>query len=469
MAKGCEKVKDGMSLLFCLYMKPAIDRLAADFGSRITIYAYVDDVHIVGELDDVLAAHTAFAQHLRDIELTVNRAKCSLLYFHNTTHPLTAGQLQSVQAARLQWDDQQSDAAEVLGAVLGSDAAAMARWLDRKHDGAAGMFGTFFRRVRCGRFTVQADMLLLAHSVGRLSYLMLCLPPSALSAVTAIWDTMLVSAAARVLDLAPHESTNPLVVAILQRPRKLGGFGLTSTTVHSPFAFLASVASSAGHSGNHPLSAGPLSADSLLHQWLDAALASPTIDQLLSDATTHISDVLHSDASTFTTHYHAQPRQAVGLQSKLSSAATNSSYNARLNEVKAADDLRGQARMVSAKAPYASRWKVVRPTESAYVLADEFYRNSARRDLGLQPTRCNTLPRQCSSCGVSEAADGLHPQRCIYNSTITTLRHNTIEKLLHDTVRDGVGEAIRQQHNLPSAERTVPDLLLELRRQAVLV
>ena len=196
------------------------------------------------------------------------------------------------------------------------------------------------------------------------------------------------------------------------------------------------------------------------HQWLDTALTSPTIDHLLR--TTAIGDALHSDAATFTSHYHARPQQAVGLQSKLSSAATNSSYNARLSVVKAAGDLRGQARMVSAKTPCASRWKIVRPTESAYVLADEFYRYSARRDLALPPVRHTVLPRQCSSCHGPMAADGLHAQRCIRNSAITILRHNTIEKLLHDVVRDGVGDARRQQPNLPSAERTVPDLLLEL-------
>ena len=33
--------------------------------------------------------------------------------------------------------------------------------------------------------------------------------------------------------------------------------------------------------------------------------------------------------------------------------------------------------------------------------------------------------------------------------------------LLHDAVRDGVGEAQRQQRGLPAAGRTIPDLLIE--------
>ena len=94
------------SLLFCLYIKPAIDALTADpvFGDRITVYAYVDDVHIVGSVDDVLAARTALVGHLQQIELYVNPAKCSLLYFHDDTHQLTRAQLQAVRDVGLQWD-----------------------------------------------------------------------------------------------------------------------------------------------------------------------------------------------------------------------------------------------------------------------------------------------------------------------------------------------------------------------------
>ena len=92
------------SLLFCLYIKSAIDALTADplFGDRITVYAYIDDVHIVGSVEDVLAARTALVGHLQQIELYVNPAKCSLLYFHDDTHPLTRAQLQAVRDVGLQ-------------------------------------------------------------------------------------------------------------------------------------------------------------------------------------------------------------------------------------------------------------------------------------------------------------------------------------------------------------------------------
>ena len=51
-----------------------------------------------------------------------------------------------------------------------------ARRLRDKFGGADGLFGPFVRRVQSGGFAVQAAMLLLSHSAGRLAYLHRCLP-----------------------------------------------------------------------------------------------------------------------------------------------------------------------------------------------------------------------------------------------------------------------------------------------------
>ena len=36
------------------------------------------------------------------------------------------------------------------------------------------------------------------------------------------------------------------------------------------------------------------------------------------------------------------------------------------------------------------------------------------------------------------------------------MRHDSVELLLHNTIRDGIGLAYRQQHGLPDADRTIP-------------
>jgi hypothetical protein len=352
------------TLLFCLYLKPAIDALAADptFGDRIRIYAYVDDVHIVGSVDDVLTAHMQLIQHLRDIELKVNPDKCSLLYFHQQTHPLTTVQSLAVTGAGLQWAADRFDSADVLGATIGIDAAAIARRLESKFGGAEGLFGPFIRRVQSGGFAVQAAMLLLAHSVSRLAYLQRCLPPAALEQVAGGWDTMLLAAAACILDLAADEIVSEAVQATLRRPLRLGGFGLSPASFTSPLAFIASIASSAAQPGVHPLSGGALPSVSLLHQWLRTALSCPTV----TDIQDHGCTGMHYNADSFITHFHDHSSHASNLQHRLTTVATNSLYSARVSALREAGSAgRELARLYGGKARYAARWKTVRPTETA--------------------------------------------------------------------------------------------------------
>ena len=229
-----------------------------------------------------------------------------------------------MRSAGLQWDADCSDSAEVLGAVLGIDAAAIARQLHEKLGGANGLFGPFFRRVQSGGFSVQAAMAV-AGTHSR--------PPGVSAALPATSR-----AGSRSERMGRPDAAGPLQLCSTWQPTRSddqplrrrcgvrvgwGGFGLASATLISPLAFLASVAQSAAQPGGHPLSADTLPTTSLLHQWLHAALTCPTVDELL---TRNAVKQLHPTADTFTGHYHRQPEQAATLQSKLSTAASNSLF-----------------------------------------------------------------------------------------------------------------------------------------------
>ena len=107
--------------------------------------------------------------------------------------------------------------------------------------------------------------------------------------------------------------------------------------------------------------------------------------------------------------------------------------------MKATGDQRELARLYGGRAKYAARWKTVVPTETAYRLLDGYYCYSARRDLGLRPTKDRALPRHCSACREEMDSDGQHGLRCIFSSRYTVLRHDSIEQILHQVVRDGIG------------------------------
>ena len=90
------------------------------------------------------------------------------------------------------------------------------------------------------------------------------------------------------------------------------------------------------------------------------------------------------------------------------------------------------------------------------MLSDEHYCCAARRDIALPPSQDAVLPHRCGACRQGLAADGRHGQRCIYISSFRKLRYDSIERLLHSTIRDGIGQAASQPHNLPGCRAHHP-------------
>ena len=182
-------------------------------------------------------------------------------------------------------------------------------------------------------------------------------------------------------------------------------------------------------------------------------------------ATMGLSLVCNQCCAIFTTSLLMPPTSSTVL----TTVATNSLFSARVSQLQGVGGAeRELARLPGGKARYAARWKTVRPTETAYRLSDEFYRYSARRDLGLPPTRDRVLQHRCGSCRMGILCGWLSRTAMHSQQRLHKLRHDSIERLLHDIIRDGVGLAYRQQHGLPAADRTIPDLLIYLDNQAFL-
>ena len=176
---------------------------------------------------------------------------------------------------------------------------------------------------------------------------------------------------------------------------RLCGFELSLARFTSSLAFIASIAASAVQPGTHALADGALPTAPQLHAWLRAALTCSAVVDIKNIGI----DNMHFTADTCTTHSHTYPAHAAHLQHCLTAVATNSLYQARVTQVKeAAGDERELASLYGRAAKFAGRRKTVRPTEAAYKLSDEYYRYSARRDLGLPPTRDRVLAHRCGDC-----------------------------------------------------------------------
>ena len=229
--------------------------------------------------------------------------------------------------------------------TIGVSAAAIVARLQGRLGGAEGLFGTFIRRVKSGGLAVQAAMLLLAHTVSKLNYLLRCLPSAATGRLARDWDDMLLSAAAEVLALATDEASSEATREALQRPRRswwhgpiVGGDSLAARLrcIHC------SVGGAAGHTAaNRPtaarIAAAPMAAGRTGLPSHGRRRAHPAVPACAFNA------------DTFTGHYQATPASAANLQHKLTTVATNNTFHARVERV-------NEGRRRRARAGQAARW-----------------------------------------------------------------------------------------------------------------
>lgn len=118
------------SLLFAFYIKDLLTDIAEQSG--VVPYAYIDDVHLLGEPEQVLRAWELLSERLPSISLNLNSSKSSLAYFHQRSHPLPSTLVDTLTSAGVKVA---YDWLPVLGAVVGASesdiiAGLHSRWKD---------------------------------------------------------------------------------------------------------------------------------------------------------------------------------------------------------------------------------------------------------------------------------------------------------------------------------------------------
>ena len=466
------------TLLFCLYMKDVYASVAAQ--ADVTLYAFVDDLHLVGEPGEVMKALAALETALPAVSLACNTSKSHFAYFHATHAPLKKDILDTLADRNITVHE---DHMEVVGAAVGRDEQAVREGVRLVRQQAGN--DAFFRRLLLDEMPVQSAMLLLRQCmVPQLNYLLRCTPPSCVQDVCAEFDAQVLTAAVDKLDLTDDEAAATDTARLLRARLKDGGFGLTSAALTSPGAYLGSLAAAHAALAFIPYStaARPLPADSLLHGWIEQSMASVT------RRTPSCAEHLPAAATSFFSFYSTKSKTlAPALQRTLNTQATEHSFDASMSRARRdrtasrtqndpqlyVQATRRLAHLRSISAPLASMWKQAVPVTASLTLLDSQYRLAARLNLDLAPVRdMALLPDQCPTCQqVGVFSDTWHCLTCITHQRGAggvAGRHHAVNRALCETAWTLGGQADMEVKGLLPGSRLRPDLRLVFHGQYIL-
>ena len=460
------------TLLFCLYMRDVYVSVAK--AANVTLYAFVDDLHVVGEPAEVLKALASLETALPAVSLECNTSKSQFAYFYGDQAPLKKAALDTLAGLNITVHEQHM---EVVGAVVGRDKQAVRDGLAEVRQQTGN--DAFFRRLLLDEMPVQSAMLLLRQCmVPQLNYLLRCTPPSCIANTCAEFDAQVLAAAVDKLDLSDDDAAARDTARLLRGRLKDGGFGLTSAALTSPGAYLGSLAAARSAVAFAPYSAqsSPLPVESLLHEWIAQSMTAVTA------RTPSNAQYLPATAASFFSHYFSTSKAqklALSLQRTLNAQATQHSFDASLSRARTekaasrtqdglrlfAQTTRRLAHLRSISAPMASMWKQAVPSTASLTLLDSQYRLAARLNLDLAPLRnMAPLPEQCPTCeqpGVF--SDMWH---CLICSSHTSgrggvaRRHHAVNRALCETAWTLGGQADMEVQGLLPGSRLRPDLRL---------
>lgn len=446
------------AVLFCLYMRPILAQVSEE--ADVQLYAFFDDVNVVGTPEQVMKALTVLQRILPKASLRCNTSKSHFAYFHQDESPLLRSVRDTLADQDIHFHD---DWVDVVGAVVGRDEAAIRAGIEATLGSDVGR-DAFFYRLQLGQLSAMSSMLLLRQcAVPRMNYALRCLPPSCIAQQAEVFDEQVLRAAKTVLNLHADEGWEE-TDRILRVKLRHGGFGLTSAVRTSPAAFLGSLAavSSAPVFAPYRKADCPLPSDAPLHAWIDSSISA------LTATTPQSAELLPSTASTFFQHF-SKPSSSSSLQHALSSQADQHSHQASLKyaqEMKKKDKGAALAHLKAICAPRAWAWKMVVPSMKEMELTDVQYRMAARQNLRLLPGGgAAALPADCPSCKKQDALtrDPWHFLSCKkQHGREQTRRHDEVVRALYRTALVLGLQAACEPAGLYAEDGRRPDLQLVL-------
>jgi hypothetical protein len=399
-------------------------------------FAFVDDGHLIGTVDECWRLWQDLPQLLDPLKLTLNRSKCELTCF-------SLDQLRDERdIAAFQRFQQEShgltinaDSLRLLGCVVGRNGVSTADRLNTDERFCLDQLAAF-RRLKL--LKKQHGMLALRRLSGAvINNRLRAMPPTTVIEHARKYDQHVLAAAHSMIGITSAHGDK--YDEQLQLPLSVGGFGLTSAAELAAAAYLAGAEITIR---NSPAFSDVWRGDADLDPSCDMFTA---IDDCLSrisvresslqqrldggaPSTAVPASVLPRTAAEFVAHFRAQP--PCSIQSSVSHRITTQVFNARVAEADGAGRREEAARLHSLCVRHSALWLETLPVENSLKLGDHQWQWAARLRLGMDVP---VVDDACSGCKSTTAYrdNSWHALSCVaLSGTDMTLRHNSVVNLL---------------------------------------
>ena len=460
------------ALLFALAMHGVYEQVAR--LCRSGCFAYSDDSHGVGWLEECWRAWEALPALLEPLGLHLNAAKCELTCFHTDAlqHARDVAALDAFRAAGVTVN---TSTLKVLGCVVGASDAVIARELRQRPSLRADQRVAFRRLPLLRKPTGYLALTQLTGTV--LTNRLRAMSPASTESQAVEYDQQVLRVAHDLAGIG--EADGDRYDEQLRLPTRLCGLGLLSAERIAPAAFLAgaectlrfSPAFSAVWSATAELEpAWPITqgiTDALGRvAAVEAALVARCEPQVAAAVG---ASILPPGAATFVAHFKALPPSPI--QSAIIHRITTLSHSARM---KAAGEGGAQAeaevaRLRALQEKESSRWLRVLPVDAGLRLSDLQWQTAVQLRLGMPRAPHGTAASHCEHQRAA-ATDGWHPLVCITRSgPAINARHHAVVRLLADAAAVLKVPARVEPYNLCDDDDSRPDIQLDLPEYSLLV
>ena len=462
------------ALLFCLAMHPVYDALAKQVSAGC--YAYIDDGHFVGTIEECWRAWEMLPAQLRPLTLSANPSKCELTCFHTDQleDPLDHAAIAKFRSSPLKLNH---TAVKLLGCVIGVSNAAVAAELKNKSSGLRDSQLTAFRRIPL--LCKQTGMLALQHLPGTvINNKLRAMAPEATIQHAREYDKLVLKTAHTIIGITGEDGDR--YDEQIQSPLNMGGFGLQSAVTTAPAAYLAGAENTLRHSPAFAhiwTGAAALPANSDISVAIDdsiqrvqsmtSVLITSSDAKYIDTQTMELSSLIPESAASFVDYYKTKPSYLV--QASITHRIATLSFIARVSEAaRAGSSGKGTiARLNSLRATCSSLWLRTLPSDPSLTLTDKKWQWAARLRLGMPVP---SIDPACPGCKQTDAytKNQWHSLTCTQRSNrAITDRHNVIVNILarfcsmmHMAARTEPSSLDHDSNKRPDIQVSLPDITL---------